>query len=320
MGGGFGRRLIGDFVLEAAEISNISQKPVQLVYSREDDMLAGVYRPMVKYRISAAIKDSKIIGYHLKEAAIGGGVNKSRASYFPAGAVPNYKVESARLESHITTGPWRAPICNFLAVAEQSFIDEVAEALNQDPVSLRLDMLNEAKKNKDDNMPYSPERMEAVIKMVVEKSNWGHSKEGVFQGFSAYYSHNSHVAEVAEIVLKDKRPVVTKVYCVVDCGIVVNPLGAKNQMEGGVIDGVGHAMYGELLFKNGRPQSSNFNDYRLIRMKETPIVEAYFIESDEAPTGLGEPALPPAGAAVANAIKAATGVRVRKQPFIKYLA
>lgn len=317
IGGGFGRRLIGDFALEAAEISNISKKPVKLIYTREDDMTAGIYRPMVKYKISAAIKDSQIIGYHLKETAIGGSINKSRASYFPAGSVDNYLVESAQLNSEITTGPWRAPICNFLAVAEQSFIDELAEELKRDPVVLRLDLLEKAKKNKDSQMEYSPDRMEAVIKMAVEKSNWGHPKEGVFQGFSAYYSHNSHVAEVAEVILKDKEPVVTKVYCIVDCGIVVNPLGAKNQVEGGVIDGVGHAMYGEMTFKKGKPQFSNFDDYRLIKMQETPQVEAYFIESDEAPTGLGEPTLPPAGAAVANAIKAATGIRVRKQPFIK---
>tara|TARA_R110002049_G_scaffold263116_1_gene439251 strand:- start:6528 stop:8663 length:2136 start_codon:yes stop_codon:yes gene_type:complete len=320
MGGGFGRRLVGDFVLEAAEISNISRKPIKLIYTREDDMTAGVYRPMVKYKINAAIKDSKVISYHIKESAIGGNINRIRANFFPGGSIENYKVETGRLESEVTTGPWRAPICNILAFAEQSFIDELAEELEQDPVALRLDLLNVAKKNKDKQMQYSPERMEAVIKMAVEKSGWGQQKEGVFQGFSAYYSHNTHVAEVAEVVLKDKDPVVTKVYCVVDCGVVVNPLGAKNQAEGGVIDGIGHAMYGDMILKNGKPQFSNFSNYRLIRMKETPTVETYFIENDIAPTGLGEPTLPPAGAAVANAIKAATGIRIRKQPFIKNMS
>ncbi|WP_111306987.1 xanthine dehydrogenase family protein molybdopterin-binding subunit [Confluentibacter sediminis] len=319
IGGGFGRRLIGDYALEAAEISNISKKPVKLVYTREDDMAGGFYRPIVKYKISAAIKDNKLIGYHLKEAAVGSSINKSRASYFPAGCVKNYKVEAAQLRSEITTGPWRAPVCNFLATAEQTFIDELAEELNQDPVKLRLELLEVAKKDKKNKMEWSPERMQAVIKLAAEKANWGKSKKGVYQGFSAYYSHNSHVAEVAEVVLKDGVPVVTKVYCVVDCGVVVNPLGAKNQLEGGIIDGIGHAMYGEMPFVKGKPQNLNYGDYRLIRMMETPIVETYFIDSNEDPTGLGEPSLPPVGAAVANAIKAATGERYRKQPYTKYM-
>ncbi len=159
--------------------------------------------------------------------------------------------------------------------------------------------------------------MEAVINKLVEKSNWGKTKKGVYQGFSAYYCHNSHAAEVADVVMESGVPVVKKVTCVIDCGIVVNPLGALNQVEGGVIDGICNAMYGNLNFINGAPQSVNFDTYRLIRMKETPIVETYFIENDIAPTGLGEPALPPAGAALANAIKAATGIRLTKQPFIE---
>ena len=119
--------------------------------------------------------------------------------------------------------------------------------------------------------------------------------------------------------MENELPVVKKVTCVVDCGIVVNPLGARNQIEGGVIDGIGHAMYGDFSFKNGEPQDKNFNSYKLIRMNETPVVETHFVESEMAPTGLGEPTLPPAGAAVANAIKAAKGVRLYNQPFVKYL-
>ncbi|WP_100614788.1 xanthine dehydrogenase family protein molybdopterin-binding subunit [Confluentibacter citreus] len=318
IGGGFGRRLIGDYAVEAAEISNISKKPVKLVYTREDDMAGGFYRPIVKYKISAAIKNSKLVGYHLKETAVGSSINKSRASYFPAGCIDNYKVEAAQLPSEITTGPWRAPVCNFLATAEQTFIDEIAEELNQDPVKLRLELLEKAKKNKAD-LEWSPERMIGVIKLAAEKANWGKSKEGVYQGFSVYYSHNSYVAEVAEVVLKDNKPVVTKVYCAVDCGIVVNPLGAKNQIEGGIIDGIGHAMYGEMRFLKGKPQSLNYDSYRLIRMMETPLVETYFVDSNEDPTGLGEPSLPPVGAAISNAIKAATGQRYRIQPYLKYM-
>ncbi len=319
MGGGFGRRLYGDFALEAAEISKLAQKPIKVVYSREDDMGAGIYRPAIKYRISASIKDGKITGYHLKEASINSNMYGLIPNFFPAGAVENYKVDVASYDSKITTGAWRAPYTNFLSFAEQSFFDEVAEILEIDRIKLRLDLLQKVKGTTDERIQYSPERLENVIKVAVDKSGWGKAKEGVYQGFSAYYCHNTHVAEVAEVVLENDNPVVKKVICVVDCGIVVNPLGAKNQIEGGVIDGVGHAMYGDFSFKDGEPQDKNFNTYRLIRMNETPVVETHFIESDIAPTGLGEPTLPPAGAAVANAIKAAKGIRLYKQPFIKHM-
>ncbi|AXT59999.1 xanthine dehydrogenase family protein molybdopterin-binding subunit [Aquimarina sp. AD10] len=319
MGGGFGRRLYGDFALEAAEISNLAKKPVKVVYSREDDMSAGIYRPAIKYRITASIKDGEITGYHLKEASVNSNMYGLIPNFFPAGAVENYQVDVANYNSKITTGAWRAPYTNFLSFAEQSFFDEVAEILEKDRIQLRLDLLQKVKGTTDERIQYSPERLEKVIKVAVDKSGWGNAKEGVYQGFSAYYCHNTHVAEVADVVLENDIPVVKKVTCVVDCGIVVNPLGAKNQIEGGVIDGVGHAMYGDFSFKNGEPQDVNFNTYRLIRINETPVVETHFIESDIAPTGLGEPTLPPAGAAVANAIKAAKGIRLYKQPFIKHM-
>jgi isoquinoline 1-oxidoreductase beta subunit len=320
MGGGFGRRLYGDFAIEAAEISNITKQPVKVVFSREDDMAAGIYRPAIKYRIKASIKNGKVTGYHLKEAAINSNMYGLIPNFFPAGALKNYKVESGNYKSNITTGAWRAPYTNFLAYAEQSFFDELAETLSMDPVQLRLDLLKNVKDGEDTSIDYSAERMTNTINLAVEKSNWGNSKNKVYQGFSAYYSHNTHVAEVVDIIMKNGQPYVEKVTVAVDCGIVVNPTGAKNQIEGGVIDGIGHAMYGDFSFKEGTPQDVNFNTYRLIRMKETPIVETYFVENELSPTGLGEPGLPPAGGALANAIKAATGQIITKQPFIKYLS
>ena len=319
MGGGFGRRLYGDFAEEAAKISNISKKPVQVIFSREDDMAAGTYRPAIKYRIKAAIKDGKLTAYHLKEAAVNGNMYGLIANFFPAGCVPNYKVSTANYKSNITTGAWRAPFTNFLAFAEQSFFSELATELDTDHPRLIIDLLQNVKGVKDERIQYSPERMEETINLVIKKSNWGNTSEGIYQGFSAYYSHNTHVAEVADIVLKDGLPVVKKVTVAVDCGIVVNPLGAKNQVEGGVIDGIGHAMYGDFSFKKGVPQSVNYDKYRLIRMGETPEIKAYFVESNLSPTGLGEPGLPPAGGAVANAIYKATGMRLLKQPFINEL-
>ncbi|WP_054557652.1 xanthine dehydrogenase family protein molybdopterin-binding subunit [Croceitalea dokdonensis] len=318
MGGGFGRRLYGDFVLEAAEISDAIGKPVKLVYSREDDMSAGVYRPAIKYRIKAAIKDGQLTGYHLKEAAINDNMYGLIPNFFPAGAIANYQVDTANYQSNITTGAWRAPYTNFLAYAEQSFFDELAEAMNVDKVQFRIDLLKKVQPEKDERIQYDPDRMIAVIKKAVEKSGWGQQPKGVFQGFANYYCHNTHVAEVADVVIENGKPVVKKVTCVVDCGIVVNPMGALNQIEGGVIDGIGHSMYGDLAFEGGMPKASNYDRYRLIRMKEAPKVEVHLMQNEHSPTGLGEPTLPPAGGAVANALKAATGQRIYKQPFAKY--
>ena len=317
MGGGFGRRLYGDFVYEAAEISDAIKKPVKMVSSREDDMSTGVYRPAIKYRIKAAIKDGKLTGYQLKEAAINGNMYGLIPNFFPAGAVENYRVDVANYASNVTTGAWRAPYTNFLAYAEQSFFDEIAEAMEVDKVQLRLDLLEKVKGSTDERIQYDPERLQAVLKMAVDKSGWGKAPEGTYQGVVAYYCHNSHVAEVADVKIENGMPVVKKVTCVVDCGIVINPLGAKNQIVGGVIDGVGHAMYGNFGFKDGVPTANNYDRYRLIRMNEAPLVDAYLIQNELSPTGLGEPTLPPAGGAVSNALKAATGKRIYKQPFME---
>ncbi len=320
MGGGFGRRLYGDFVYEAAEISHTIKKPIKMISSREDDMTTGIYRPAIKYKIAASIKDNTITGYHLKEVAIGGNMYGLIPNFFPAGAISNYQVDVAKLDSNITVGAWRAPFTNFLAFAEQSFLDELAEEIGKDAVQLRLDLLQKVKGTTDERIQYSPERMEEVIHLAVEKSGYRTPKEDVFQGFCAYYCHNTHVAEVADVVIESGMPVVKKVTVAVDCGIVVNPLGALNQIEGGVIDGVGHAMYGDFKFKEGKPSSNNYNTYRLIRNGEAPKVETHFVKNTKRPTGLGEPTLPPAGAAVAIALKKATGKRFYKQPFSTNLA
>ncbi|MDO6800970.1 molybdopterin-dependent oxidoreductase [Wenyingzhuangia sp. 1_MG-2023] len=317
IGGGFGRRLKGDYAIEAALISDKIKKPVKLVYSREDDMTTGWYRPKVKYKIRAAVKDGKITGYHLTEASVNATINKQRADFFPSGAIDNLLIETHSIKSKVTCFAWRAPICNFLAFAEQSFFDELALELKISPVQMRMDLLENAKKHKDNKMQYSPERMQAVIQKVVADANWGNTPKGVHQGLSVYYSHNSHVAQIAEVEIKENQPVVTKVYCAVDCGIVVNPMGAAAQAEGGIIDGIGHAMFSEMIVENGVPKSNNFHQYKLTRLKNAPQVEVSFVESLEAPTGMGEPTLPPAPAAAANAIYAATGKRLRKHPFVK---
>lgn len=318
MGGGFGRRLNGDFVVDAAEISQRAKVPVMLVYTREDDMTAGIYRPATKYKFRAAIKNGKVAGYHLTGAGINS-ANVTREHNFPATAIANYLAESHELKSNITTGAWRAPITNFLAFAEQSFLDEVAEIIGQDPVQFRLDLLEQARNQPTGELHYDIDKFVGVIKLAAEKSNWGKLPEEVHQGFSAYYSHNTYVAEVANVIMKDGKPIVDKVVAVADCGIVVNPVGAINQMEGGVIDGIGHAMFGDFSFIDGKPKDNNFNTFRLIRMHESPTVEVHFVNSENDPTGLGEPSLPPAGGALANALYRATGERLYSQPFVRKL-
>ena len=315
LGGGFGRRLKFDFVVEAAELSSIIKKPVKLIWTKEDDMTGGSYRPAVRYRFQAALDASgNLIGYKLRGAGINVG-NSTRENNFPSGAVDNLLIDTVDHQSPITTGAWRAPVTNFLAYAEQSFIDEVAHAAAKDPVQFRLELLQKARTNKVGTINYNIDRMETVIKTVAEKSGWGKKKD-VSLGFSVYFSHQSYVGQVAEAIMKDGKPVIKKIYAVSDCGEVINKSGALQQVMGAIVDGYGHAMFGKLSFKEGTPEQTNYHNYRMIRMKEIPEVEAYFIDNGIDPTGLGEPALPPTGGAVANAIFKATGIRLKQQPFV----
>ncbi len=316
LGGGFGRRLKNDFVTEAAELSSIIKKPVKLIWSKEDDMTGGTYRPAVRYRFEAALDAAgNLTGYKLRGVGINSG-NSTREHNFPSGAVENLLIDSVEHKSPITTGAWRAPITNFLAFAEQAFIDEVAQAAGKDPVQFRLDLLAKAKRSPVGEIRYDISRMESVIKMAAEKSGWGKKKD-VSQGFSVYFSHASYVAQVADVIMRNGLPVVKKIYAVSDCGQVVALNGASHQVMGGIVDGMGHAMYSKLSFRDGVADQNNYNTYRLIKMKEVPEIETHFVDNGIDPTGLGEPALPPTGGAVANAIFKATGKRLRNQPFIE---
>jgi len=314
LGGGFGRRLQTDYAVEAAEVSRLVKAPVKVTWTREDDICGGSYRPAVRYRFDAALDaQGNLVGYKLRGVGINAG-NSTREDNFPSGAVDNLLIDSVEHKSPITTGPWRAPITNFLAFAEQSFLDEVAMAGKKDPVQFRLDLLDRAKTSPVGEIKYDIDRMKGVIKLAAEKSGWGTKKE-LAQGFSVYFSHRSYVAQVAEIEMKKGKPSLKKIYAASDCGVVVNKSGALQQVTGGVVDGLGHAMYGQLTFKDGLPEQKNFNTYRLIKLKEVPEVECHFVDNGIDPTGLGEPALPPTGGAVANAYFKATGKRLYNQPF-----
>ena len=314
-GGGFGRRLAADYVIEAAHVSKLVKAPVKVIWTREDDMTGGIYRPAVRYRFEAALDaGGQMIGYKLRGVGLNSG-NSTREDNFPSSAVDNLLIDSVEYKSAITTGPWRAPITNFLAYAEQAFLDEVAEAAGKDPIQFRLELLEKAKKAPVGALKYDVDRMIAVTKLAAEKSNWG-KKKGVHQGFSVYFSHRSYVAQVGEVVFEKGKPVIKNIIAAVDCGIVINKSGSLQQVRGGVVDGMGHAMFGNLTFKEGVPDQNNFNAFRLIKMNEIPEVEVHFVDNGISPTGLGEPALPPTGAAVANAFYKATKQRLRSQPFI----
>ncbi|MFY0653274.1 MAG: xanthine dehydrogenase family protein molybdopterin-binding subunit [Cyclobacteriaceae bacterium] len=316
MGGGFGRRLYGHFGLEAAAISKQTKTPIKLIYTREDDMTQGTYRPAYRVKYKAGLdSENNLIAFEAKGAGLPG--SPLFENRYPAGTVENYRAEKIGIKTNISTGAWRAPRSNFTAGIENAFLDEVAEASGKDPIDFRIELFDKAiagsvgKKN-----DYDPKRYAGVLKLIKEKANWGKEMPGVYRGVSAYYCHNSYVAQVVDIVKKDDLPVVQKVWCVVDCGIVVNMEGALNQVEGGIVDGIGTAMYGKIDFVKGVPQKDNFGSYKLIKHSESPIeIESFFVENDIDPTGLGEPSLPPIIGALANALYKATGKRFYDQPF-----
>lgn len=317
MGGGFGRRAYSQYVIEAALIAQKAKVPIKLVYSREDDMTYGIYRPMYTATYRAALdKDNKLIGFHVK----GGGIPEHPIAQnrFPAGAVDNYLAEGWEIPSNITIGAFRAPRSNFNAAAEQSFLDEVAEAMGKDPIDFRLELLQRAKTNPvGKNNDYDPDRYAGVLKLVREKSGWDKAEnKGKNRGVAAYFCHASYAAHVVDMILKDGEPYVEKVTSALDCGIVVNPESAKNMVQGAVVDGIGNALYGALTLKEGAPQQTNFNAYRIIRHHEAPKeIDVHFVQNDIDPTGLGEPPFPPVFGAVANALYKTTGKRYYHQPF-----
>lgn len=317
MGGGFGRRAYGHYIVEAALISQKVKAPVKLMYTREDDMTFGIYRPAYYATYRAALDDNnQLTAIHIK----GGGVPESPvfANRFPAGAVDNYLAEEWAIDSNITIGAFRAPRSNFIAGAEQAFLDEVAEAAGKDPIDFRLELLERAKNNPvGERNDYDAARYAGVLELVREKSAWGEAQGDVQRGVAAYFCHNTYAAHVLDLTIEKGKPVVQKVCCALDCGIVVNPDAAANMAEGAIIDGIGNALFGAMTFKDGVPEKNNFHTYRMIRMSEAPkSIDVHFVQNEIDPTGMGEPPFPPIFGAMANALYKATGKRSYHQPFL----
>ena len=317
LGGGYGRRSYAHWALEAALISQKMNAPVKLIYTREDDMTGGIYRPAYQATYRAALDaDNNLIGFHVNA----GGTLESPlyANRFPAGAVENYLAESWTINSNITIGSFRAPRSNFIAGAEQSFLDELAGEIGKDPIDFRLALLERAKNNPvGENNDYDAARYAGVLELVREKSDWDNTPTKVHRGVSAYFCHHSYSAQVLDVKIEAGKPIIERVYCAVDCGIVVNPDAAANLAEGAIVDGIGNALYGELTFKNGVPEKNNFHQYRMIRMSEAPKkIDVHFVQNNIDPTGLGEPTFPPVFGALANALYQAAGKRFYNQPYL----
>ena len=290
---------------------------MKLIYAREDDMTSGIYRPMYSIYYRAALDENKnLVAFHVKA----GGIPQSplQENRFPAGAVDNYLAESWTINSNITTGSFRAPGSNFMGAAEQSFMDELAEAAGKDPIEFRLELLERSIKNPvGQHNDYDANRYAGVLKLVREKSGWGTDTPGLHRGVSAYFCHNTYVAQVVDVQLEKGKLVIPRVCCAVDCGIVVNPDAAANLAEGAIVDGIGNALFGAMTFTDGVPDKRNYYNYRMIRHNEAPkSIDVHFVENDVDPTGMGEPAFPPVFAALANALYKATGKRLYDQPFI----
>jgi isoquinoline 1-oxidoreductase subunit beta len=317
MGGGFGRKAYGQYAYEAARISQKLKAPVKLIYSREDDMTYGIYRPMYTATYRAALDDNKnLIGFHVT----GGGIpeNPIHANRFPAGAVDNYLADGWEIASNITIGAFRAPRSNFNAAAEQSFLDELAEAMGKDPIEMRLEMLKRAKENPvGKNNEYDAARYIGVLELLKEKSGWGKPENaGKKRGVAAYFCHASYAGHVVDMIMRDGQPYVEAVTSAVDCGVVINPDAAINMVQGAVVDGIGNSFYGALTHKDGAAEQSNFHNYRMIRHGEAPKkIDVHFVQNEIDPTGLGEPPFPPVFGAVANALFKTTGKRYYNQPF-----
>jgi isoquinoline 1-oxidoreductase beta subunit len=326
-GGSFGRRANkdSDFVIEASTLAKKFKKPIQVVWTREDDTRGGYYRPMTMHRVKAGVDaqgrvsgwDHKIVGQGVMAGSVFA-ANIDKTGIDPTSiegvdntpyAIPDFQLQLQLMKTPVTTLWWRSVGHTHTAYVMETFIDELAAAAQKDPLKYRKEMI-----------PKSP-RHQAVLDLLAKKSDWGKKMPaGRALGLAVHESFNSVVGHVVEVSLNGTDVKVHKIVSAVHCGTVVNPKGAQAQVESAIVYGLSACLYGDLTLDKGQVKQGNFHDYQVVRMPEMPAIEVHFVPSKDAPTGLGEPGLPPLAPAIANAIFKLNGKRVRTQPFSKGLA